>query len=89
MSKEIIGILAVAGIFHLILVIVPVMNTLRASISSKSKLIWCAFLVLLPFIAVTFFHFRFKSGLYQGKAYEPASSDIGGPSSGFSRHDKN
>lgn len=37
MSKAIIGILAVAGIFHLLLVIVPIMNTLRASISGKSK----------------------------------------------------
>ena len=88
MSTAIIGFLAVTGIFHLILVVVPIMNTLRASISGISKLIWCAFLVLLPFIGVAVFHFRFKSSLYQGKAYEPTSSDLGGPSSGFSRRDR-
>ena len=85
MSKALIGILAVVGIFHLLLVIVPVRNTLRAPISGKSKLIWCAFLVLLPFIGVAFFHFRFRSSLFQGKAYEPTSRDMGGPPSGFSR----
>ena len=88
MSKTIIGILAVAGIFHLILIIVPILDTLRASISGKSKLIWCAFLVLFPFIGVAIFHFRFRSSVYQGKPYEPTSPDLGGPSSGFSRHDK-
>jgi hypothetical protein len=88
MSKAIIGFLAVAGAFHLILIIMPVMRTLGASISAKSKLIWCAFLVLLPFVGVAVFHFRFKLSLYQGKAYEPTLHDLGGPSSGFSRHDK-
>ncbi|MGI9319359.1 MAG: hypothetical protein ACR2QW_18675 [bacterium] len=87
MSKAIIGALAVAGIFHLLLVIVPIINTLRASISGKSKFVWCAFLVLLPFIGVAIFHFRFKSSLYQGKAYEPTSQELGGPPSGFSRDD--
>ena len=88
MSQAIIGILVVVGIFHLLLVIVPIINTLRAPISGKSKLIWCAFLVFLPFFGVAFFHFRFRSSLYQGKAYEPTSRDLGGPPSGFSRHDK-
>ncbi len=64
------------------------MNTLRVSISVKSKSIWCAFLVLLPFIGVAFFHFRFKPSLYQGKTYEPTSQDLDGPQSGFTRHDK-
>ena len=38
MDKALIGILGVAGILHLILVLVPVRDTLGASISLQSKL---------------------------------------------------
>lgn len=88
MDKASIGILTVVGIFHFMLVVVPMMNTLRASISTTSKLAWCAFLVLLPFVGVAYFHFRFRLGLFQGKAYQPRPEDLGGPASGFSRKDK-
>jgi hypothetical protein len=88
MSKAVIGVFAIVSIFHLLLVIVPIMNVLRASISPKSKLSWCLFLVLLPFIGVAVFHFCFRSSLFQDKGYEPTSQDLGAPPSGFSREDK-
>ena len=87
MDKALIGILGVAGILHLILVLVPVRDTLGASISLQSKLAWCAFLLLLPFVGVAVFHFLFRSSMFQGKAYEPTSQELGAPS-GFKRNDK-
>jgi hypothetical protein len=77
MDKALIGFLGVLGILHLLLVVVPFTTTLRASISAKSKLLWCAFLLLLPFIGVALFHFRFRSSLFQGKVWEPSSHDLG------------
>ena len=87
MSSAIIGILAVVAIAHVLLVIVPLLATLRAPISGKSKLVWCAFLLLLPFIGVAVFHYRFDSSLFRGRAYEPTPEDLGGPPSGFDRRD--
>jgi len=77
MDKALIGILAVLGMVHLILVVVPVVTTLRASISGKSKMLWCAFLLFIPFVAVAFFHFRFRTSLFMGKAWEPSPHDLG------------
>ncbi len=75
MGNALIGFFIIFGTFHLLLVVVPVLNTLRASISAKSKILWCIFLVLFPFIGVAFFHFRFKSSLVQGKAYERSAAE--------------
>jgi hypothetical protein len=77
MDKAMVGFLSVLGILHLLLIVVPISTTLRASISAKSKLFWCAFLVMLPFIGVAFFHFRFRSSLFMGKPYEPSPHDLG------------
>jgi len=77
MDKALIGFLGVFGILHLLLVVVPVTTTLRASISGKSKILWCAFLVLLPFIGVAVFHFRFRTSLFLGKTWEPSPHDLG------------
>jgi hypothetical protein len=77
MDKALIGFLGLLGILHLLLVVVPVTTTLRASISAKSKLSWCAFLVLLPFIGAALFHFRFRSSLFRGKPWEPSPHDLG------------
>lgn len=41
MDKALTGFLGVFGILHLLLVVVPVTTTLRASISGKSKILWC------------------------------------------------
>ena len=77
MDKALTGLLGVFGIFHLLLVVVPVTTTLRASISAKSKILWCAFLVLLPFIGVAVFHFRFRTSLFLGRPWEPSPHDLG------------
>jgi hypothetical protein len=77
MDKALTGFLAVLGILHLILVVVPVSTTLRASVSGKSKILWCAFLVFLPIIGVAVFHFRFRASLFLGKTWEPSPHDLG------------
>jgi hypothetical protein len=77
MDNTLIGFLGVFGIFHLLLVVVPITTTLRASISGKSKILWCAFLAFLPFIGVALFHFRFRTSLFLGKPWEPSPHDLG------------
>ena len=75
MSKALIGFLVLVGSVHLFLIVVPVKDTLQASISVKSKIAWCLFLILLPIIGAFVFHRWFKSGAYQGKAYEISAAD--------------
>ena len=77
MNNALIGFLALFGILHLLLVVVPISATLRAPISARSKGLWCAFLLCLPFIAVALFHFRFRSSLFRGKPWEPSAHDLG------------
>jgi len=77
MDKALIGILVVFGLLHLLLIVVPVATTLRATISGKSKILWCAFLAFLPLIGVAFFHFRFRTSLFMGKTWEPSPHDLG------------
>ena len=77
MDKAIVGFLIVFGFLHLLLIVVPINTTLLASISVKSKILWCVFLVILPFIGVALFHFRFRSSLFLGKPYEPSPHDLG------------
>ena len=75
MSRSLIGFLAVIGIIHLFLIVIPLKDTLQASISKKSKLAWCLFLLLLPVIGAFVFHRWFKSGAYQGENYEISPAD--------------
>jgi len=77
MANALTGFLVVFGILHLLLVVIPITTTLRASISGKSKLLWCVFLVLLPLIGVALFHFRFRTSLFLGKTWEPTPHDLG------------
>ena len=77
MDKALTGFLIVFGILHLLLIAVPLSNTLRATISAYSKICWSAFLIFLPFIGVAVFHFRFRSSLFMGKPYEPSPHDLG------------
>jgi len=77
MDKALIGFLGLFGILHLLLVVVPITTTLRATISGKSKILWCAFLVFLPFIGVALFHIRFRTSLFLGKKWEPSPHDLG------------
>lgn len=75
MNDAIVGMLIVGGIAHIILIAVPIANTLQASISALSKIYWCLFLILLPFVGVSIFHFRFRSSLFQGKAWQISAAD--------------
>lgn len=70
MSNALIGFLAVLGIVHLFLIVIPVKDSLQAPISARSKTAWCLFLIILPVIGAFVFHRWFKSGAYQGKNYE-------------------
>jgi hypothetical protein len=74
-NSALIGFLGVFGFLHLLLVAIPVARTVRAPISGKSKLFWCVFLIVLPFIGIALFHFRFKSSLFQGQAYEISAAE--------------
>ena len=74
-SSAWVGFLIVFGAIHALLIAVPVTNTLQASISWKSKLFWCLFLLLLPLIGVAIFHFRYKASLFRGKAYEISAAE--------------
>lgn len=77
MDNALTGFLALFSIVHLLLVAVPIGTTLRAPISVKSKLLWVAFLLVLPFVGVALFHFRFRSSLFLGKPYQPTPHDLG------------
>ena len=65
MSNALKGILIVIAIAHFFLIVVPITNTLCASISKKSKLAWCAFLLFLPFVGAAIFHFRYRDSIFQ------------------------
>jgi len=77
MDKALIGFLVVFGLLHLLIVVVPITTTLRATISGKSKILWCTFLFFLPFIGAALFHFRFRASLFLGKTWEPSPHDLG------------
>ena len=75
MGKELIGFLTLSGIAHFLLIAVPIIDTLQASISWKSKIFWCLFLLFLPLLGVAIFHFRYKTSLFQGKVYEISAAE--------------
>ena len=77
MENAVIGFLVFFGIFHLLLIAIPIGTTLRAPISGQSKILWCAFLILAPFIGAALFHFRYRSSLFRGKPYQPSAHDLG------------
>ena len=70
MSNALKGVLILLGVSHFLLVAIPILNTLYSSISAKSKMFWCSFLLLLPFIGVAIFHFRYRVGLFQEQSHE-------------------
>ena len=75
MSNALIGFLILFGISHFLLVVIPITNTLQASISRKSKIFWCLFLLFAPLLGVAVFHFRYKSSLFLGKGYERSAAE--------------
>ena len=87
MSNALIGFLIVFGVAHLLLIVVPILNTLRAAISGKSKIIWCLFLLFLPLVGVAMFHFRYRASLFQGKGYEISAAEERARSGTLAPHD--
>ena len=77
MDKALVGILVVFGFLHLLLLVIPVITTARATISTRSKMLWILFLLFLPLIGVAFFHFRFRISLFHGSKWEPTAHDLG------------
>lgn len=77
MDSAIIGFLVLFGIVHLLLIAIPVGTTLHSPISMQSKLLWCAFLIFLPIVGAALFHYRYRTGLFHGKPYEPSAHDLG------------
>jgi len=77
MDAALIGFLALLGLIHVILVVVPVVTTVGAPISLKSKLLWCTFLLFLPFVGVAVFHVKCRASLFLGKPWEPSAHDLG------------
>ena len=75
MSSALLGFLVVFGFLHLLLIAIPLVTVLRASISIKSKIIWSAIVVLLPILGVAIMHFRYRIGLFHGKAYEISAAE--------------
>ena len=75
MSKAWIGIFGVTFVLHVLLIAIPVAHTLRATISVKSKLLWCGFLLFIPFLGAGVFHYKYRSSLFQGEIYERSSAE--------------
>jgi hypothetical protein len=67
-SNALKGVLILVAVSHFMLIIIPVLNIIYASISIKSKAIWCAFLIFLPFFGIGVFHFRYKDSLFQDES---------------------
>ncbi len=68
MSNALKGVLILIAVSHFMLIIIPVLNTIYASISIKSKAFWCAFLIFLPFVGIGIFHFRYRDSLFQDES---------------------
>ena len=75
MSKEWIGVLAVLGAFHLVLVVVPIVEVFKSKLSFESRLAWSLFLLLTPFLGVGLFHFRYRSSLFRGEGWNISAAD--------------
>lgn len=75
MSNALFGFLVIFIPLHVLLVVIPMAGTLRATISAKSKILWCGFLLFLPLIGVAVFHFKYRTSLFQGKAFEVSAAE--------------
>ena len=75
MSKEWIGVLALLGVCHLVLVVVPIVETMKSKLSLESRLAWSLFLLLTPFIGVALFHFHYRVSLFRGEGWNISAAD--------------
>ncbi|NNE63066.1 MAG: hypothetical protein HKN34_03195 [Gammaproteobacteria bacterium] len=75
MNNALFGFLIIFIPLHVLLILIPITHTLRAAISAKSKILWCGFLLFLPLIGVAFFHFKYRTSLFQGKVHEVSAAE--------------
>jgi len=75
MDNVLIGFLVILIPIHVLLIWIPITSTLRATISAKSKILWCGFLLFLPLLGVAVFHFNYRTSLFQGKVYEISAAE--------------
>ena len=88
MDTALLGFLVIFGTFHLLLIVMPVMRVFQAPISVKSKIAWCALVILVPIIGVAIMHFRYRIGLFHGPKYERGAADIRASSGTLSPDDR-
>ena len=75
MDGVLLGVLVIFIPVHVLLIWIPISNSLQALISIKSKILWCSSLILFPFIGVGIFHFKFRSSLFLGKRYKISAAE--------------
>ena len=75
MDIALFGFLVIFIPIHVLLIVIPISRTLRVPISKKSKMLWCGFLLFVPFLGAAIFHYKFKTGLYQGGTYEISAAE--------------
>ncbi len=75
MNKAWLGFFGICMVFHVLLIAIPIAHTLRATISVKSKLLWCGFLLFVPFLGAGVFHFKYRTSLFLGKKYERSAAE--------------
>lgn len=89
MSNAFKGILILIAISHLILIVIPVLETLYSSITKKNKMFWCAFLIFLPFVGAAIFHFRYRSSIFQEDSHTTKRAVIDAEKQTYSQYGKN
>jgi hypothetical protein len=87
MDKALLGFLIVFGIIHFLLIVIPVIKTLEANITTKSKLTWCGLLIFLPLIGAAILHYRYKIGLFDGATFEISAAEERARSGTMAPHD--
>ncbi|NKB61790.1 MAG: hypothetical protein GKR95_06505 [Gammaproteobacteria bacterium] len=70
MDSALLGFLVVFGIWHAMLITIPIMDILRSSLPLKSKAVWSLFLLLLPMVGIGIYYLKYKSSLSQESRFE-------------------
>jgi len=75
MDKAWLGFFILFICVHVFLIVIPIAHTLRAAISTKSKLLWCGFLIFVPLFGAVLFHFKYRASLFLGKRYQRSAAE--------------
>ena len=75
MDTALIGFLVIFIPIHILLIAIPITSTLRSAISAKSKILWCGFLLFFPLLGAGVFHFKFRTGLFQGGVHKISAAE--------------